>query len=174
VKWLKYEDEPGRAQHIGFLMVPLIAHFGSLDGLVPVPLHPSRERARGYNQAVLLAEELGRHTGVPMMPLLRRTVATESQTTLSGDARRKNVQGVFAIDPAWQPRPGGRFLLIDDVRTTGSTLSACATALDAFRPAMIGVATFALDLQRERLEVLRRLSVVGTTNAPPATNSTSP
>jgi predicted amidophosphoribosyltransferase len=87
VKWLKYEDEPGRAQHIGFLMVPLIAHFGSLDGLVPVPLHPSRERARGYNQAVLLAEELGRHTGVPMMPLLRRTVATESQTTLSGDAR---------------------------------------------------------------------------------------
>jgi ComF family protein len=163
VKRLKYEGEPGRAQHLGLLMMPLLAHFGSLDGLVPVPLHPSKERARGFNQAVLLVEELARQTGVPLMPLLQRAVATESQTKLSGEDRRKNVHGVFVIEPGWQPRPGGRFLLVDDVRTTGATLGACASALRAFRPTMIGVATFALDLQHERLQVLRRLSATSST-----------
>jgi len=157
VKRLKYQGEPARAAHLAACMLPLMPYFGSLDGLVPVPLHPSRERQRGYNQSALLAQEISRHTGIPVLPLLRRTVATVSQTTLSGEERKRNVDGVFAVDPAWQPRPGGRFLLIDDVRTTGSTLSACALPLRPFRPALIGIATFALDLRRERIEALRRL-----------------
>jgi competence protein ComFC len=168
VKRLKYDGEPGRAEHLGAMLLPLLSHFGALDGLVPVPLHPSKERARGFNQSRLLADEVSGLTGIPVMPLLRRTVATVSQTTLSGDDRRKNVAGAFSVDPAWQPRPGGRLLLIDDVRTTGSTLSACAVALGDVRPAMIGVATFALDMHRDRIEVLRRLGP----SAPTA--STSP
>jgi ComF family protein len=161
VKLLKYHGEPARAEHLATFMQPLLGAFGPLDALVPVPLHPSRERQRGYNQSALLARELSRHTGIPVVPLLRRTVATVSQTTLSGEERKRNVHGAFAVDPAWQPRPGGRYLLIDDVRTTGSTLSACADPLRAFRPAAVGVATFALDLHRDRIEALRRLQATG-------------
>lgn len=167
VKLLKYHGEPARAEHLGALMQPLMAAFGPLDALVPVPLHPTKERQRGYNQSALIARELSRHTGIPVVPLLRRAVATVSQTTLSGEERTRNVQGAFGMDPAWQPRPGSRFLLIDDVRTTGSTLSACADALRPSRPAMVGVATFALDLHRDRLAALRRLQATGAGSSSP-------
>lgn len=159
VKRLKYQGEPSRAEHLAALMAPLLGAFEQIDGLVPVPLHASREKQRGYNQSALIAEQIFQLTGIPVVSVLRRTRKTVSQTSLSGYDRKKNVAGVFEVDPTWAPRAGGRYVLVDDVRTTGATLNACVDALRPLRPAMIGVLTFALDMHRERLTELRQYQV---------------
>lgn len=155
VKRLKYDRESDRAAHLALYLTALLADFGPVDGLVPVPLHPSRERDRGFNQARLLAQHLSDATGIPVSDMIRRTRRTVSQTTLTGRQRRENVRNVFEIDRSWHPRPGRRFVLIDDVRTTGATLGACAQAISAVTAARIGVLTVALDMQREELEAYR-------------------
>jgi ComF family protein len=166
VRRLKYESEPARAEHLAALMVPSFAAFGATDLIVPVPLHESRERHRGYNQAELLSAELSRHTGVHAMPLLRRTMATPSQTTLTAEERRANVTGAFATGPSWHPRHGLHIVLVDDVRTTSSTLNACASALAACSPASIGVVTFAVDFTAERLKALRGMAATSGSAGP--------
>lgn len=111
------------------------------DLLVPVPLHPRRVRRRGYNQAVLLAEALAAHTGLAVRPaLLERTRDTRSQVGLSRAERRANVGGAFA---PLEPLDGQRVLLVDDVCTTGATLSACAVALRAAGARRVAALTFA-------------------------------
>jgi ComF family protein len=155
VKRVKYMGEPDRARHLAGLMAPILAGFGPVDGLVPVPLHPAKQKERGFNQSTLLAEQVSALTGVPVMDVLVRTKKTVSQTSLSGRERRENVAGVFAPDPSWHPYPGQRYVLIDDVRTTGSTLNACAEALGHASPAMIGVLTFALDMRSGELKAYR-------------------
>jgi len=162
VKRVKYDGEWSRAEHLAAAMRPLIVDFGPIDGLVPVPLHRSRERSRGFNQSLLLATHLGDLSGVPVLDVLRRSRKTVSQVTLSGEQRRENVVGAFGIDPRWVPRHGGRYVLVDDVRTTGSTLGACAEALQVVHPATVGVLTFALDMHREDIAALReRLRATG-------------
>ena len=109
-------------------------HADVLDGAdlaVPVPLHPSRRRERGFNQA----HELAKHLGPPVLRALRRQRRTAPQAQLEAAARAANVTGAFG--PArWLlalrgPRAlaGTRVVLVDDVWTTGATLSACATVL---------------------------------------------
>lgn len=148
VKALKYHGEWARAEHLAQFLVPELESFGPITGIIPVPLqHPSRERTRGYNQAVILAERLASSTGSTMMDVLHRTRKTASQTTLSGPERARNVAGCFRLHDTWVPAPGGRYVLIDDVRTTGATLNACAEALRSVQPSMVGVLTFALDLK---------------------------
>ncbi|MFQ5774840.1 MAG: ComF family protein [Kiloniellaceae bacterium] len=99
--------------------------------LAPVPLHWARLFARRYNQAALLAHALGREAGVPVVSdLLLRRRFTRSQGRLSPAARRRNVAGAFTVKPARAPLLAGRrVLLVDDVLTTGATVSACARAL---------------------------------------------
>ena len=97
--------------------------------LVPVPLHPRRERERGFNQASLLARRVGRAWRVPVPDdVLVRAVATPSQTELDAPARRANVRDAFRLR-----RPelvvGRHVLLVDDILTTGATLSECARCL---------------------------------------------
>jgi ComF family protein len=101
------------------------------DLLTPVPLHRFRLFARRYNQAALLCRELGRSTGLPVMPdLLTRRRNTPPQGRLSAAARRRNVAGAFVVAPARRGVLGGRrVLLVDDVMTTGATISACARVL---------------------------------------------
>lgn len=95
------------------------------DGVVPVPLHPSRERARGFNQA----RELARHLGVPLVDVLRRVRRTAAQADLPAARRHANVRGAFTYDVRAQRVARLSLVLVDDVSTTGATLNACAAAL---------------------------------------------
>ena len=99
------------------------------DLVVPVPLHRRRERERGYNQAALLARELSRRVGIPVAPALRRVKDTPPQVDMVGlEERRANIDGAFECVADVR---GRRILLVDDVVTTGSTMSACASPLKA-------------------------------------------
>jgi ComF family protein len=101
------------------------------EALVPVPLHPRRQRKRGFNQSELLADALGRRAGIVVaaQALVRRQ-DTRSQTGLSAAARRANVRGAFAVRRRAQVA-GRTVVLVDDVLTTGATASACAQVLRA-------------------------------------------
>src|SRR5262249_36578185 len=100
----------------------------SFDVLVPVPLHPARQRERGFNQASLLAELLSAQTSLPSKPVLERIRYTTTQTALDRSERMENLHNAFRLRKNADVR-GLRVLLIDDVLTTGSTLSECARVL---------------------------------------------
>jgi ComF family protein len=96
--------------------------------IVPVPLHPDRLRERGYNQATLLARELGKSIGLPVSEnSLVRVRATRPQVDLNAQERKENVSDAFCCSN--MELKGKRVLLIDDVCTTGATLEACSIAL---------------------------------------------
>src|SRR5215510_1219785 len=121
---LKYDPRPTLAKHLAARMRDAAA--GVLAGAelaVPVPLHRSRERTRGFNQA----RELARHLGLPLADVLVRTRKTETQADLPAERRHTNVRGAFALarsTPGRKGGPTGVIVLVDDVRTTGATLSA--------------------------------------------------
>jgi ComF family protein len=112
------------------------------DAIVPMPLHWFRFWRRGFNQAALLAKELGRRRGLPVLQAVRRKRATSSQAGLSGARRRANVRGAFAPSGR-RSLEGMRVLLVDDVMTTGATASACALALKSAGAAYVAVLTLA-------------------------------
>ena len=101
--------------------------FDGVSCAVPVPLHPSRRRRRGFNQAA----DLARHLDVRVVHALRRMRATATQADLPAAQRHRNVRDAFAITPAGRTIAGETVLLVDDVSTTGATLDACARALKA-------------------------------------------
>jgi ComF family protein len=116
---------------------------GTPDLLAPVPLHPRRERERGFNQALLLARRVGQVWGVPVCAdILARTLATRPQTELNAETRWANVRGAFSLR-----RPtlvaARHVVLVDDVMTTGATLTACARCLAAGGAFTVGVLTVA-------------------------------
>lgn len=112
------------------------------DLLIPIPLHPGRERERGFNQATLLAREVGRARGLRVgHGLVRRIRATEAQSG-GRRAREENVKGAFRVVRPDQVE-GRRFLLIDDVLTTGATVNECAKVLIAAGAVEVGVYTLA-------------------------------
>jgi len=111
--------------------------------IVPVPLHRSRLRKRGFNQAVLLGRVISHQLSLPMLTdALVRTRPTEPQIELSAAERRLNVKGAFTVN-----RPdhvaGKRILLLDDVMTTGSTMDECAKELKKAGAAVVIAATVA-------------------------------
>jgi ComF family protein len=125
---LKYERRRSIAGPLGGLMRRTGARLlRDADAVVPVPLHRRREYQRGFNQA----DDLARHLGLPVLPLLKRIVHTQSQIELPADKRHENVKHAFALTQL----PGSTFpvpgivVLVDDVSTTGSTLDACARVL---------------------------------------------
>lgn len=125
---LKYEGVRVLAAPLGTFMAEYAIDLGlAADVLVPVPLHRSRERQRGYNQSRLLALEISARVGWPVVDALTRLRNTPAQVGLSRAQRLDNVRGAFCATDATVS--GRRVLLIDDVCTTGATLGACAEAL---------------------------------------------
>ena len=125
---LKYSRKVALARTMARYMRPLLA--APADSLlVPVPLHRSRLWARGFNQSVLLARELSRHSAVEHAPrLLCRRKRTAPLKGMGARQREREVRGAFSISDR-QRVQGRTIILVDDVLTTGSTASACAKAL---------------------------------------------
>jgi ComF family protein len=128
----KYNDALWlRHDLVDLLQGCLAAHFraDAVDVIVPVPLHPVRQRERTYNQAALLAEELGRRLDRRWDGrALTRVRATETQTQFDAARRRANIVGAFRVaSPEWVRQRC--VLLVDDVMTTGATLNECARVL---------------------------------------------
>lgn len=95
--------------------------------IIPVPMYPKRKRIRGYNQAELLAAELGKQTGLPVAErLLIKRKDTHAQKSLDARGRRQNLRDAFAVNYQFE---GERILLVDDIYTTGATLDAASRAL---------------------------------------------
>jgi competence protein ComFC len=112
----------------------------SYDVLIPVPLGKKRERARGYNQSLLLAEALSRMVGVPVAAgSITRVRETPTQVGLSYPERKRNVADAFQATAV----AGKRILLVDDVCTTGATLQSCAEALGRAGALGVGALTLA-------------------------------
>ena len=107
------------------LMLGVLDRGERFDTVVPVPLHRSRLRRRGFNQAELLARGVAAGLNAPVLNKLRAVRRTRDQVELSAAERRANVEGAFAA----RERVRGRILLVDDVFTTGATTSECAETL---------------------------------------------
>lgn len=128
---LKYHRFPGLARYLGEVVATELLPTGFLsdiDVVVPVPMHPLKQARRGYNQTIEIARGISRVTSIEVAQNLRAVKGHRTQTSMTLEQRLKNTQGVFGVR-----RPdeldGQGVLLIDDVCTTGATLSAAATAL---------------------------------------------
>jgi ComF family protein len=137
VQALKYENLPLLAQPLGKRLASALSETGwSVDLIIPVPMHESRLSTRGYNQAALLADELGTIVGLSVeTDALQRLRDTRSQVGLSRTERLDNMAEAFHANEA-QVRDR-TILLIDDVATTGATLRGCADALYADGAALV-------------------------------------
>lgn len=126
---LKYENTFALAPPLAEFMIQHWPQWSQpLDLIIPIPLHPDRQRTRGYNQSTLLAAYLCHHFDVPLVTTtLQRVRYTRPQVGLNAVDRHANVAGAFMADPSFIR--GKHILLIDDVFTTGATLSAATETL---------------------------------------------
>jgi ComF family protein len=143
---LKYKNTPqigNKLGHIAGAQCLQADHLNNFDAVIPVPLHKSRLRQRGYNQSTCFAEGMAKTLATKVVTdNLIRTKATATQTHKSRFERAVNMQDVFAVaDPA--QLAGKHVLLVDDVVTTGSTLEACAAALLTVPGLKLSIATIA-------------------------------
>lgn len=128
---LKYRGNQALGIQLGSLLGTALKNTSRfpVDVLVPVPLHPSKEKSRGFNQATLICQGIAAVTGLPVCTtLLRRNAQRSTQTKKDRAARWENMQGIFEATP-FNEVPYKNILLIDDVITTGATLEACGQAL---------------------------------------------
>jgi competence protein ComFC len=150
VRKLVHDFKYGRQRHLRY---PLAEWLGEtlldprlrgrrFDVIVPVPLHPARERERGFNQAALLAELFAHKAALPLYPALERIRYTTTQTAYDRAERMENLHDAFRLRKNRDVREL-RVLLIDDVLTTGSTLSECARVLKAAGAISVHAATAA-------------------------------
>lgn len=125
----KYGNRPDLARPLTSLLVRACATASPPDAVVPVPLHPRRLRWRGYNQSALLAQGLAHGLNVPCRHLLQRCQHGPTQAACpSPHERWEQVKEAFAVRPG-APLQGARIWLVDDVRTTGATATACSRVL---------------------------------------------
>lgn len=126
---LKYHNKLHVARVLGNLLADTVCAVGAEipDMIIPVPLHRSRLRSRGYNQALEIARPIGKRLAIPVNPwIVRRTRNTGSQTDLARKDRAKNVQGAFDVRGNVE---GLAVAIVDDVMTTGHTVNSVAECL---------------------------------------------
>lgn len=144
---LKYAGRQDLGELTGRFMAAELApsgFFHGVDVIVPVPLHPKRQRSRGYNQSACIARGISAVTGIPVDTLsVVRHKPTETQTRKSTYERWENVAGIFQLT-APHSFTGKHVLLVDDVLTTGSTITACADAFKEVDGVRLSVLTLAL------------------------------
>jgi ComF family protein len=129
---LKYGGAARLARPLAEAALPAFRAFVEMTNaaaLVPVPVHPERQRQRGYNQATLLARELARATRASVAEILVRRRPTTQQHRLDRAARLRNLRDAFALEADARPPPTA--LLLDDILTTSATMEACAAVLRA-------------------------------------------
>ena len=129
---MKYTGAARVAAALADASLPALRRLLAISGpatLVPVPLHPERERERGFNQAGLLAAALARGVSVPARRLLVCGRATTRQHELDREARLRNLAGAFRV--AGTSRPPSVVIVVDDILTTSATMEVCAGALRA-------------------------------------------
>ncbi len=157
----KYEGEKHLARPLGTLMAYSclsIKELRGADALVPIPMGKERLAARGYNQTQLLAQTIGQFTGLPVWEGLKRKKEVLPQGGLGKDERWSNIKGAFKAEAA----PGKKFLLIDDVFTTGATVTEGAKALLEAGALWVKVLTLA---RQRKLKDQIKLSVKQTENS---------
>jgi ComF family protein len=141
---LKYNDRKDIGIYLGKQLgydLQQIVWADAIDAIVPVPLHPDKQKQRGYNQSELIAAGMSKVLDIPVLPGgLKRTRNTESQTQKTREERIENMSDAFEIADK-DALAGKHILLIDDVLTTGATLEACALALRQAKDVTISIAT---------------------------------
>lgn len=143
---LKYQNQPLIGYEMGKIFGSEICEsvFSEVDVIIPVPLHPTKQFKRGYNQSETIAAGLAESMGKILdTKSLRRIKYTETQTKKSLEERRKNVAEVFKLFSG-ESLANKHILLVDDVITTGSTIHACAEALNKIPQVKISVACLAV------------------------------
>ncbi len=127
VRTLKFGEARDLAAVLGEALAGGVPAHWNVQAVVPVPLHPARQRQRGFNQAELLGRAVAAQLGVPCVPGLQRIRHTAQQARRHA-AQREDLRGAFRACP--DALPGGPILLIDDVFTSGNTMLACQDALN--------------------------------------------
>jgi ComF family protein len=145
---LKYEHQQSIGEFFGRRLGRQLRRATKLDDdppvIIPVPLHPSREKTRGYNQSTAIAKGLDRATGLALETgILRRVRRTRDHTHLTPARRLANVRDAFAVRHGYIIR-SRRVILVDDVMTTGATLNECTRVLFAEGVAEVQAAVIAL------------------------------
>lgn len=103
--------------------------FNDIDVIVPLPMHYIKKWKRGYNQVDMIAGGLSKATGIPVVPILKMKKGRKTQTSLSRQERLENASDLFTVGPKYKKFEGKNILLLDDVCTTGATISSAALAL---------------------------------------------
>ena len=125
---LKFHSRYACARLLGDMLADRLANLDDKPGvIIPVPLHPSRYRQRGYNQSLEIARTLAHRLELPLdYRICTRLVATQAQTELTAEQRRRNIKKAFAVT---KPLPFSHVAILDDVVTTGATVNELATVL---------------------------------------------
>jgi len=146
---IKFRRRKHVAQGIGRLWANMVAKSIPKDAqLVPLPMHPKKRRKRGFDQAIELATALATSIGTKPALILERTQNTPPQSGLHPRQRAENVRGAFRIKPGVDVK-GQKYILVDDIYTTGASLNECARILKASGAAEVSAMTLAIALKKD-------------------------
>jgi len=153
---IKFRKRKHVAQGLGQLWAKMMTEAPSSDStpippdaiLVTLPMHPKKRRERGFDQAAIMAKALAAATGNKLSNILERTKDTPPQSGLHPSQRIENVSGAFRINPKTANLAGQKFIIVDDIYTTGASLNECARVLKSAGAQEIYAMTLAIAIKK--------------------------